>query len=125
MNRNFAKIVDGHIQFAPDELVDFPVELPPLDEGGEPRIVMCSVANPSPDKLRAAGYLDVITSPEPETVEGYHWVSGYEIHNDDTTGLDMLFQVWERVEDPPPSDEDEISAEEALDIILGGGDNEA
>ena len=120
MNRNFARVVDGHIQFAPDELVDFPVELPPLDEGGEPRIVPCSVANPSPDKLREAGYLDVITSPEPEPVDGFHYVAGYEVQYDDTTGLDMLFQVWERVEDPDP-DEQEISAEEALEIITGGG----
>ena len=124
MNKNFARVEGGRIVFAPAELVDFPVEFPPLEEGGEPRIVSCTVANPSPDKLRAAGYLDVITSPEPEPVEGYHWVSGYEIHNDDTTGLDMLFQVWERVEDPDP-DEQEISAEEALEIILGGGDHEA
>lgn len=120
MNRDFAKIVDGRVQFAPDVLEDFPVEFPPLEEGGEPRIVPCTVANPSPDKLRAAGYLDVVTSPRPVGGDGYHYVDGYEIQHDDTVGMDMLYQVWERVDDPDP-DEQEISAEEALEIITGGG----
>ena len=120
MNRNFAKPVDGRIQFAPFELVDFPVEFPPLEEGGEPRIIPCTVTNPSPDKLLAAGYLPVVTMPKPEDGEGYHYIDGYEIRHNDDTGTDELVQVWERVEDPDP-DEQEVSAEEALEIITGGG----
>lgn len=119
MNRDFARIVEGRVQFAPDVLEDFPVEFPPSEEGGAPRIVSCTVANPAPDKLRAAGYLDVITSPEPEPVEGYHWVPEYTVQFDDTVGLDVICQIWEREADPNPEDRI-VTPEEFIDIVFKG-----
>lgn len=118
MNRYFAKPVDGHIQFAPD-VITLRRTVEPEEEGGEPIERLFSFKNPTAAQYREAGYLDVITSPEPEPVEGCHYVDGYEVQYDDTVDRYMIYQVWERVDDPDP-DEQEISAEEALDIILGG-----
>ena len=125
MNKKFAKIEDGHVVFAPRKLIGVPMEFPPEEEGGEPVTMLCTVTNPTDAQYLAAGWLPVIETRRPADGDGYHYVESFELGNDDTTGVDELVQVWERVDDPPPSDEDEISAEEALEIILGGGDHEA
>ena len=123
MNRHFAKLVDGNIQFAPDVIM-LRRTVEPEEEGGESIERLFSFQNPTAAQYREAGYLDVITNPEPEPVEGYHWVPDYTVQFDDTVGLDVICQIWEREADPDP-DEQEVSAEEALDIILGGGDHDA
>ena len=76
---------------------------------------------PEPDVveyLLAEGYLPVVTSPRPEDGEGYHYIAGYELDGD------HFVQVWERVDDPAPDPNPEISAERALNIILTGVDND-
>lgn len=124
MNRNFARVEDGRVVFdAPDSL-KLRRLVEPEEEGGEPVERLFSFENPTAAQYREAGYLDVISSPEPEPGEGFHYVAGYEVQYDDTVSRDMIYQVWEREADPDP-DEQEVSAEEALDIILGGGDHEA
>ena len=70
MNRNFARVEGGHVVFdAPDEL-KLRRTVEPEEEGGEPVERLFSFRNPTAAQYREAGYLDVITSPEPEPVEG-------------------------------------------------------
>lgn len=69
------------------------------------------VYNPTAEQLLAAGYKPVqYTEPAGEAPEGYAWDSGWE-----DTG-ETIVQTWTPVELPP----EELSAEEALDILLGG-----
>jgi len=88
------------------------------EETSETAERLFSFRNPTAEQYAEAGYLPVIESAPPEAPEGYHYEPDY------TEDGGEIVQVWELVEDPDP-EEQEVSAEEALDIILGGGDNEA
>lgn len=70
---------------------------------------------PSDETLLGLGYKPINNNyPENET-EGYHWEDrGWEETEDE------IRLVWELVEDPVPSDEDEIDPYEAAEILLGG-----
>lgn len=75
--------------------------------------------------LTANGYLPVVKSQRPEDGDGYHYEAGYEPGHDDTTDTDEIVQIWERVDDPPPDPNPEISADRAMGIILTGRDSDA
>ena len=68
------------------------------------------VYNPTPEQLTAAGYKPVTYTDAPEAPEGYYAEPGWE------ETADAIVQTWTLQELPP----EEMSAEEALDIILGG-----
>lgn len=72
----------------------------------------CTVNNPSADKLVELGYkLVVYTDMPTDAPEGKHYESGWEEG-------DKIVQTWALVEDPIYP-EPELSAEEALNIIMG------
>lgn len=121
MNRDFAKIVDGRVQFA-DDYVKLYVTVTPPD--GEPYQQLMRFSNPTEAQYREAGYLPVVEAQRPADGDGYHYEEGYELGHDDTTDTDEIVQVWERVDDPPPDPNPEISAERALGIILTGRDSD-
>ena len=114
-NYNFAKLVGGEPEYAPLKLQNVPVEFPPEIEGGEPVIMLCTVSNPTAAQYAAAGYLPVVDAMPDDAPEGKH----YEPDNwAEENG--QIVRTWALVDDPDPMDE-EISAEEALEIITGGG----
>lgn len=71
-----------------------------------------TVNNPSADKLAELGYKPVVYTDMPtEVTEGKHWESEWEEG-------DVIRQVWKLVDDPVYP-EPELSAEDALNIIMG------
>ena len=115
----YAKIENGRIVFPPRVLNGVERTFTVEDEtitglynvGYDPNV------EPEPEVvayLLANGYLPVVEAQRPEDGDSYYYVAGYELVDD------HFVQVWERREMPDP-DEQEVSAEEALDIILGGG----
>ena len=71
------------------------------------------VNNPSADKLAELGYKPVVYTDMPtEITEGKHWESGW------TEEENAIRQVWKLVDDPVYP-EPELSAEDALNIIMG------
>ena len=98
---NYAKLIDGALIYAPRKMNTT------IDD--EPYVVY----NPPAEMLEADGWLPVVYTDPPEAPEGYHYEPTY------TEEIGEIVQGWELVEDPP-----DIPAEEALDIILGGGAND-
>lgn len=92
----YGKLINDTLAFAPRRLT----------------IDGCVVFNPTDAQYEAAGYLPVIYTPAPEAPEGYY----AEPHWEEQSG--EIVQVW-HIEELPP---EEPSAEEILDIILGGDD---
>ena len=93
-----AKLIDGEIRFAPRKMEIM------IDD--EPY----TVYNPPAALLEADGWLPVVyTDPPDDAPEGYTYEPGWEEEDN------QIVQTWELVELP-----DDISAEEALDIIMGG-----
>ena len=73
----------------------------------------CTVNNPSAEKLMELGYKPVVYTDMPtEVVEGKHYESGW------TDTESEIIQTWNLVEDPIYP-EPELSADEALNIIMG------
>lgn len=73
----------------------------------------CTVNNPSADKLVELGYKPVIYTDMPtEVVEGKRYESGW------TETESEIIQTWTLTEDPVYP-EPELSADEALNIIMG------
>lgn len=72
-----------------------------------------TVNNPSTDKLTELGYKPVVYTDMPiEATEGKHWESGW------TEEENVIRQVWTLADDPVYP-EPELSADEALNIIMG------
>lgn len=72
-----------------------------------------TINNPLPEELEQLGYKPVLYTDMPtEVVEGKHWESGW------TEEETEIKQVWTLVDDPVYP-EPELSAEEALNIIMG------
>lgn len=70
---------------------------------------------PSDELLREMGYKPINYNYQADAPEGYHWkTTGWEETEDE------IRQTWEAVEDPVPSDDDEIDPYEAAEILLGG-----
>lgn len=91
----YAKLISNQIHYAPRRL----------------RIDSNWVYNPTETQLLDAGYLPVIESEPPEPTDGYYYNPVYEEANG------QIVQSWVAVEIPTT---DEVTPEEALDIILGG-----
>lgn len=90
----YAKLINGNLTIAPKMLV----------------IGSTKVWNATAEQYAAAGYKPVEFTEMPEAPEGYYYESGWEEQET------AIVQTWTMVELPP----DEMSAEEALEIILGG-----
>lgn len=72
-----------------------------------------TINNPLPEELEQLGYKQVVYTDMPtEVTEGKHWESGW------TEEENAIRQVWKLVDDPVYP-EPELSAEEALNIIMG------
>ena len=92
----YAKLQNGFLRSAPKTIV--------LD--GK------TINNPFPEELEQLGYKPVVYTDMPtEVTEGKHWESSWEEG-------DVIRQVWTLVDDPVYS-EPELSADEALNIIMG------
>lgn len=72
-----------------------------------------TINNPYPEELEQLGYKPVVYTDMPDnTEEGKHWESGW------TEEEIEIKQVWKLVDDPVYPEPD-LSAEEALNIIMG------
>ena len=92
----FAKLINHYPSYAPRRM----------------RVGDAWVYNPTETQLLDAGYLPVIETEPPEPSDGYYYNPVYE----EIDG--QIVQSWVAEELPP--EPDEVSPEEALDIILGG-----
>lgn len=93
----YAKLQSGFLHSAPKTIV--------LD--GK------TINNPLPEELEELGYKPVVYTDMPtEVTEGKHWESEWE------DGEKEIKQVWTLV-DNPVYPEPELSAEDALNIIMG------
>lgn len=93
----FAKLISGTLRSAPKK----------VDYNGK------TIFNPPEDVLLDMGYLPVTYTDMPtDAPEGQHYESHWE--QTDTE----IVQVWKLV-DNPAEPEPELSADEALDIIMG------
>ena len=71
-----------------------------------------TINNPLPEELEQIGYKHVLYTDMPEEVEGKHWESEWEEEDN------AIRQVWALADDPD-CPEHELSAEDALNIIMG------
>lgn len=71
-----------------------------------------TINNPLPEELEQIGYKQVVYVDMPEETEGKHWESGWEEEEN------AIRQVWTLV-DNSVYPEPDLSAEEALNIIMG------
>lgn len=93
----YAKLENGYLRSAPKTIT--------LD--GK------TINNPLPEELEQLGYKQVMYVDMPiEATEGKHWESGWEEEEN------AIRQVWKLVDDPVYPEPD-LSAEEALNIIMG------
>lgn len=93
----YAKLENGYLRSAPKTIT--------LD--GK------TINNPLPEELEQLGYKQVMYVDMPiEATEGKHWESGWEEEEN------AIRQVWTLVDDPVYP-EPELSAEDALNIIMG------
>lgn len=92
----YAKLQNGFLRSAPKTIV--------LDGR--------TINNPYDSELEQLGYKQVVYTDMPEVTEGKHWESSWEEEEN------AIRQVWTLVDDPVYP-EPELSAEEALNIIMG------
>ena len=93
----YAKLENGYLRSAPKTIT--------LD--GK------TINNPLPEELEQLGYKQAMYVDMPiEATEGKHWESGWEEEEN------AIRQVWTLVDDPVYP-EPELSADEALNIIMG------
>ena len=89
MNRNFGRLTEGELTYAPSSLV----------------IDGRTILNPTAESYAAAGYLPVDASePSEPAPEGFHYEPrGWEIFDDDSSPVARhIRRVWELVANPPP-----------------------
>jgi len=89
MNRNFGRLTEGELTYAPSSLV----------------IDGRTILNPTAESYAAAGYLPVDASePSEPAPEGHHYEpGGWEISDDDSSPVARhIRRVWELVANPPP-----------------------
>ena len=91
----YGKLIDGELQFAPRKL------------NGDGVVVY----NPPAEMYLAAGYKPVEFTDAPEAPEGFYYESAWE------ENADSIVQTWTLV--PLP---DDISDDEAFEIIFGGAE---
>lgn len=90
----YAKLINDNLSLAPN---------PILHNG-------LWYGNPPASVYEAEGYKIVTYTPMPEAPSGYYYAETW------SETEDAIVQGWELVEAPEP----ELSADEALDILLGG-----
>jgi hypothetical protein len=90
----YAKLIDGDLRIAPKMLT----------------INGAHVWNASAEQYAAQGWLPVVFTDVSEPPSGYAYESGWAVVNNE------IVQTWTLVELPA----EEMSAEEALEILLGG-----
>lgn len=95
MSYKYAKLIDGQPQFAPNPILHNDTY----------------IGNPPVEILLAEGYKPVTYTEQPEPLGVGRWV---EVWVEDNLNI---YNTWEWHE---ATDEDEISPEEALDMLLGG-----
>lgn len=89
----YAKLINGVLRYAPKKVT----------------VGDTLIFNPTGETLTALGYYPLSYTDMPEDApEGYHYESGWQ------QGEDSIIQTWTLVED-----DDEITDDEALMIILG------
>ena len=71
-----------------------------------------TINNPYDSELEQLGYKQVVYTDMPEVTEGKHWESSWEEEEN------AIRQVWTLADDPVYP-EPELSAEDALNIIMG------
>lgn len=92
----YAKLINNYPQYAPNPIIV------------DGRVL----GNPTDEMLAKASYLPVIETEPPE-VDELHYAEPRYVERDG-----QIVQEWDIVELPP--EPDEVTPEEALDIILGG-----
>lgn len=106
----YAKLINGNLISAPRKLE---IEMT-FDIDGEPVTDIYTVYNPTAEQYASQGWLPVVENEMPDDApDGYHYEPTY------TEWSNEIHQGWELVEDPIDPDP-EISADEALEIIMGG-----
>ena len=90
----YAKLIDNYPQYAPNPILH----------------AALWYGNPPGSVYEAEGYKAVTNTPMPAAPSGYYYAETW------TETEDFIVQGWELVEAPEP----ELSADEALDILLGG-----
>lgn len=117
----FGNVINDALVIAPKKLEGVLVEI--INEDGKLVQTTATVSNPTAQQYLDAGYLPVVEKTAPEAPEGKHYEqTGWRIGHDDTTNTDEIVPAFALVDDPDP-EEEEISADEALDIIFGGGND--
>lgn len=101
MYYNYGKVVNGELQIA-EKYMQFGNGV--------------GVLYPSDALLLENGYKPINYNHQEEAPEGYHWESSVWEETESECRL-----IWDLVEDPVPSDDDEIDTYDAAGIILGGG----
>lgn len=71
-----------------------------------------TINNPYDSELEQLGYKQVVYTDMPDATEGKHWETSWEEEEN------AIRQVWKLVDDPVYPEPD-LSAEEALNIIMG------
>lgn len=94
----YAKLINNNLSYAPN----------PIKVGDS------YIGNPPDSVYIQQGFLPVIETDPPEAPDGYYM----EPYWAERAG--QIVQEWEAVELPP--EPDDITPDEALDIILGGGE---
>ena len=87
----YGKLIDGDLLFAPKRLV----------------INDTQVWNAPSEEYLAQGWFPVVFTEPPEAPDGYHYEDAFEQDGNE------IVEIWHLVED-------EVSADELLEIILGG-----
>ena len=121
---------NGKLKDPPGMLPGVECTFPPEEEGGEPitgRYKCGYDPNDTPPHVVAYllenGYLPVYeTEPQEPAGEGKHYEKRGWAQGVNQQGDPAILRTWAIVDDPDP-EEQEISAEEALDIIFGGDEN--
>lgn len=94
----YAKLINGALRRAPKKITH---------EGK-------TIFNPSGDVLMTLGYYPVTHTDTPtDAPEGYYYTSGYRLEEEE------IVQTWTLEEVPKEPVNEELSAEEALKIIMG------
>lgn len=94
----YAKLINNYPSYAPRRM----------------KIGSAWVYNPTDAQLLAEGYLPVVETDPPEAPDGYYYSLGWEEQDG------QIVRVWVLEEMPP--EPDELTPDEALDIILGGAE---
>ena len=95
---SYAKLINNYPSYAPNPI----------------RVGDRVIGNPPDEVYAEAGYLPVIETDPPEAPEGHYMEPSWAERDG------QIVQIWTLEELPP--EPDELTPDEALDIILGGAE---